>query len=272
MSLFNNSAHDDITLTVSDDEYQQCLVELQKLPRGELLVQILSLIKTINEADALGDAQVVNETITLSHERLGAQVKLSHVRIEEQNWQSMLSPHENDPYDNMEVTLTAADKKALSEGDFDIEFVKAAPEPCLSLAQLLGQMDLYATGRPSTYARVLTDLADSGLIHFNPTTDCVRLTDKGLKAICTMTEYAPALASASFSAQMQRAFEQIANGFAMPKETILSVYELIHGELSCQDLALKLWSHIEQIYDQNPKNSDLPELSSLITRVPKCSD
>ena len=248
----NNSAHDDITTTFTDDEYQPLIAKLKTLDKSGQLVKVLEVVKTINKANQLGDAIVNRQSVTLHHEGLGADICLNIVDviddIDEQNWLSVLNPLEHDLYDNPNANFTLADQQALENGDFELEFVKAAPLPSLSIAELFDSMELYALGRPSTYASIINALEQAQLIVFNPTTDSVKLTDAGLKLIATLKQLSPQLANATLSTQLQQQLSQVAAGFEMPKNVILNMVELIWDNKKRDEVADKLWLHIDEIY------------------------
>ena len=257
MTMFdnNNSAHDDITTTFADDEYQQLIAKLKMLDKSEQLIKVLSVVKSINDASVLGDAIVKQQSVILTHQSLDADICLTVVDKEEQNWLTALTELNHNLYDNPDANLNLADLQAIQNGDFELEFVQASPIPSLSIAELFDSMELYALGRPSTYANIINDLERSELIEFNSTTDSVKLTDKGVKVIATLKQFAPKLTSATLSAQLQQQLSHVAAGFEMPKNVILTIVELIWGNDKREQIADKLWLQIDDIY-HNDKIKD----------------
>lgn len=243
----NNSAHEPISIAISDDALAQLMTSLERSNKRSSNNSYLHIIQTLNTLLAFksaansGDCQYQSTRITLESDRSDCLVELETNVIVDEGWMAHISIQDKS---FVESGLTKADLQALKEGDFCLAVEPPIPIENLTVDGLLKLMDKFKIGRPSSYAQIIQDVTSSLVDIEN---DSVRLTLLGLKCAKHLAEYAPDEFDPLFSLGFSQDMSSISEGKLAPMEVMERYLSLVADAETIASFKENAWRSLRDI-------------------------
>lgn len=242
LHMKKNSAHDDITLLISDEEIKK----LKESAKGqsdatyEHMCHVIDAVKEFDDASLSGPEPIREIEATYTHNELPVTMELSTRSQIERDWIQNFDVHKE-----FKEVLTEEDLQCLANGDFTVKVLEPKTKNNMTLVELLTKMELFKLGRPSTYSSIIDEIGKNDFVDFSH--DCVRLTNKGLICSIALDESLLHLTTPSLSLQLGNELERMSSGFNSPVKTLLKYVELVDGKEQADQVSDKLWTKISDI-------------------------
>lgn len=239
-----NSAHDDIRLTIDQQQiglYQQRLDSCPVGQRGDA-ASLLSLIARIGRAAEHEDARLQKASLHLKHFSLPVWAEFDVQVVEQQGWLDEF-PNEGSHYlqsGDYEAVLSA-----LKESDFELDF--RLPEPGHpGFGQLMDSLDQLRIGRPSTLGATLEAMEEGGMLIIEG--DEVRLTAGAYQTLQSMQQRYPAMASKGFSTRLALLQQKLERDAISVDAALAELLPDLLQRTNAASLAVGVWEDIESLY------------------------
>ena len=239
-----NSAHDDIRLTIDQQQiglYQQRLDSCPVGQRGDA-ASLLKRIARIGRAAEHEDARLQKASLHLKHFSLPVWAEFDMQVVEQQGWLDEL-PHEGSHY--LQLGDYEAVLSALKESDFELDF--RLPEPGHpAFGQMMDSLDQLRIGRPSTLGATLEAMEEGGLLIIEG--DEVRLTAGAYQILQSMQQRYPAMASKGFSMRLALLQQQLERDAISVDAALAELLPDLLQRTNAASLAVGVWDDIESLY------------------------
>lgn len=217
------------------------------------MLKIYNLINDMQASDALGAAYFMQQKLKMlfddfpPEENLSVYVDFEVNMVIEEGWlKGALGA-----YCEVEQSelLTKAEIDAINKGDFTIELFLPNEPDHMSLTELIRKMEIFAVGRPSTVAGIITNLIfHNELISISRERDEVALLPEGREIYELLQQELGEIATVEWSTKLIASLSLVEAGKLSPDVLLLDVFESLYGKQAREEIQSLSWSDPDELY------------------------